>query len=375
MKWWPWSKPERREVAQGYTASLTAALQAAAEGPVDSAPLATAALEAASGLYARSLASAVVHGPAQVQRALTAPVLALIGRNLIRRGEDHHRIYVRRGEIVLEPVGFAYAHGNGPDPLSWHYSATLYGPTDSRHEIVPAASMVHCRYSVDASRPWLGVPPWSWAASTGRANAALERLVANEASAPHGYLLGVPQAPQTGEDEETRVLDLFRSDVSKAKGGTLIMEDPAEWNPSTGAGRGGPAGLNSTRFGMDPPSVIDALRTETGRDVLGACGVPPSLFVANSDGTAQREAFRRFLHASLRPVCRLIEAELRVKLDAPDLALDLSDLHAADVAGRARAFGALVKGGVHAEDAAANTGVVLTRPVGGPAPPPAPPGQ
>ena len=91
-----------------------------------------------------------------------------MGRNLIRRGEDHHRVYVRRGAIVLEPVGFADAHGSGPDPMTWTYNCTLYGPTDSRHEWVPARSVVHCRYAVDAARPWLGVPPWSWAARDGR---------------------------------------------------------------------------------------------------------------------------------------------------------------------------------------------------------------
>ena len=62
---WPWTKnaPERRSTAVGYTASLTAALQAGAEGGVaDSAPLATASLEAAAGLYARCLAAALVTG-------------------------------------------------------------------------------------------------------------------------------------------------------------------------------------------------------------------------------------------------------------------------------------------------------------------------
>ena len=187
---WPWSKrePEQRSTAQGYTASLTAALQAGAEGGVsDTAPLATAALEAAASLYARCMASAVVKGADDVADALTPPVLALIARNLIRRGEDHHRIYVRGGRVVLEPIGFAYAHGAGPDPMRWTYSVTLYGPTDSRHEWVPAASMLHSRYSVDASRPWLGVPPWSWAASTSQAIAALGVCAAENSrgTAPH----------------------------------------------------------------------------------------------------------------------------------------------------------------------------------------------
>ena len=365
MRWWPWSKrePEQRQTAQGYTASLTAALQAGAEGGVsDTAPLATAALESAAGLYARCLAAAVVTGAPDVAHALTPPVLALIARNLIRRGEDHHRIYVRGGRLALEPVGFAYAHGNGPDPMRWTYNATLYGPTDSRHEWVPAASMLHTRYSVDASRPWLGVPPWSWAASTSQAIAALDRFVANEASKPHGSLLGVPESPQVDEAGDVTPLAAFRGDMAKAKGGTLVMEHSGQWDTETPTGVGSRTRLEYLRFGM-MRETLDPLRTATGRDVLSACGIPPTLFVANSDGTAQREAFRRFLHGSLRPMARIIEAELRAKLDAPELALDLSELHAADVAGRARSFGAFIKAGVHPDDAARETGITLTQPV------------
>ena len=358
---WPWQrKSEERSTAQGYTASLTAALEAGASaGVADTDPLATAALEIAAGLYARCLAAAVVTGAPDAERALTPPVLALVARNLIRRGEDHHRVYVRGGRLALEPVGAAYAHGNSPDPLSWWYSTTMYGPTDSRHETVPAASMLHCRNSVDSSRPWLGVPPWSWANSTSQAIAALERMVANEAGAPHGHLLGVPEAPQTGEDDETRQLDAFRGDLAKAKGGTLVMEHTGGWDTETPTG-GARSRLEHVTYGMER-SIVDVLRTGTGRDVLSACGVPPTLFVANSDGTAQREAFRRFMHASLVPMARMIETECRVKLDSPGLELDLSAIHAADTAGRSRAFKQLVEAGVHPEDAAMNTGVVLTR--------------
>ena len=38
----------------------------------------------------------------------------------------------------------------------------------------------------------------------------------------------------------------------------------------------------------------------------------------------------------------MVEAELRAKLDAPELALDFTSLYAADVQGRARAFRSLV---------------------------------
>ena len=363
MKLWPsfGKKAETRSQSVGYTASLTAALQAGAEGPIaDTAPLAVAALESAAGLYARCMSAAVVRDGGRAADALTPPVLALIARNLIRRGEDHHRIYVRRGMVVLEPCGFAYAHGAGPDPLSWTYNSTLYGPTDSRHEWTPARAMLHSRYAVDASRPWLGVPPWSWAFATSQAIAAVENLLRQEAQSPHGNLLSVPEAPQPGEDEDIRPLDAFRNDVAKAKGSTLIAESPDRWDESN-AMRGSSSGVfGVTRFGMLPEVAI-ALRTETGRDVLSACGVPPTLFVSNSDGTAQREAFRRFLHSSLRPMARLIETEARSKLDAPGLTLDLSEIWAADVAGRARSFKAFVESGMDPEDAAANTGVTLLK--------------
>ncbi len=158
---WPWQKqtPEQRSTPQGYTASLTAAFEGAAVAGTETAPLATAALEAAAGLYARCMAAALVQGDPAIERALTPAVLGLMARNLIRRGEDFHLVQVRNGRLVLRPQGFIYAHGNSADPLAWTYRTTEYGPTDSVHRWVPAASMLHTRYSVDSSRPWLGVPP------------------------------------------------------------------------------------------------------------------------------------------------------------------------------------------------------------------------
>ena len=207
----------------------------------------------------------------------------------------------------------------------------------------------------------LGVPPWSWASSTSQAIAALERVVAGEASAPFGHLLGLPASPQVDEAGAVKPLDAFRGDLAKAKGKTLVSEFSGSWETEAPGG-GSRSKIENIDFGMKR-ELVDPLRTSTGRDVLAACGVPPTLFVSNSDGTAQREAFRRFMHSSLAPMARLIETEARVKLDSPELVLDLSAIHAADTAGRSRAFKQLVEAGVHPEDAATNTGVVLTKPL------------
>ena len=64
----------------------------------------------------------------------------------------------------------------------------------------------------------------------------------------------------------------------------------------------------------------------------------------NSDGTAQRESWRRFLHGSVQPLAALVSQELSEKLDV-DISLDLSRIGASDISGRARSFGSLVKGG------------------------------
>ena len=88
------------------------------------------------------------------------------------------------------------------------------------------------------------------------------------------------------------------------------------------------------------------LRTQSALDVLAACGVPASLVVASADGTGQREAWRRFVLASVVPLARSVTTELRVKLDSPMLSLGFSSLYGHDLSGRARALAALVTAGV-----------------------------
>ena len=156
-------------------------------------------------------------------------------------------------------------------------------------------------------------------------------------------------------------MDAFRADLARAKGKTLVSEFSGSWETEAPGG-GSRSKMEQVAFGMSR-DLVDPLRTSTGRDVLAACGVPPALVTPNTDGTSQRESLRRFLHSSLVPMARLIETECRLKLDAPDLVLDLSAIHAADTTGRSRAFASLIKVGVHADDASSNTGIVLTQPL------------
>ena len=88
-----------------------------------------------------------------------------------------------------------------------------------------------------------------------------------------------------------------------------------------------------------PPAAEVELLARAFTEALSACGVPPTLFSDRSDGTAQRESFRRYLHSTLDPIAKLISAELSTKLET-EVDVDLSAIHAADVQGRARGRGA-----------------------------------
>ena len=90
--------------------------------------------------------------------------------------------------------------------------------------------------------------------------------------------------------------------------------------------------------------------------VLAACGVPPSLASDKAEGTAQREAWRRF-GISMQSVALTVSQELSAKLDAPGLSLSLNRMFAADLAGRSRAVGILTKAGLPLEKALALAGM------------------
>ena len=86
-------------------------------------------------------------------------------------------------------------------------------------------------------------------------------------------------------------------------------------------------------------------------------GVPIGL-LEKTDGAAMRESWRQLLHATIAPLGKIVETELRDKLDSPALAFSWSELRASDIAGRARAFGSLVGGGMEIDKALAVTGLL-----------------
>ena len=110
----------------------------------------------------------------------------------------------------------------------------------------------------------------------------------------------------------------------------------------------------SSRLGASPPEVLGKLRADVKNDIFGAYGIPSSI---HGTGGSARESYRQFLASTILPLAKMVLEELALKLDIPTLALDFSELRAADIATRARAFKQLVDAGMDKDEAMAKAGL------------------
>ena len=208
---------------------------------------------------------------------------------------------------------------------------------------------------MDPGVPWVGLSPLAYARDTGKLAAALELRLGEEAAAPVGRLLPIPDV--AGDEPDSGPLAKLREDLRNARGRTLLV-------PTTAAGFGeGMAAAprqdwQQKRLGADPPQALEKIRNAVGQTILAACGVPVEL-AEIGQGTAAREAWRRFLHATVDPLGKLVAEELSEKFEFP-VSLDFDSLMASDISGRARAFQSMVGGGMEIERAASLSGLMMT---------------
>ena len=167
-----------------------------------------------------------------------------------------------------------------------------------------------------------------------------------------GHIIPVPGDAGDGEDDDP--LASLKTALAKLNGGLTLLESTASgWDEDV---RAAPKrDWQPQRFGADPPEHLVDLRSQAAQAVLAACGVPVAL-VSAADGTAQREAYRRFVMAALEPAAACLAEELSAKLEV-DLSFDFGRLWAHDLAGRAQVFERLTRGKVPMERALRLAGI------------------
>ena len=351
----PWTNREKRSGAGSgsYTDAVVQAILSRAGGATLAIPAQSAAVEMASGVVQRAFAAAEVTDTTEaVMNALDASCRGLIGREMLRTGEALFFIDIVDGDIFLIPVSSSTVTGD-PNPTSWRYELTVAGPSGTMsYKNVDYSQVLHFRYSFDAARPWHGLGPLQSATQAGRLVGNLSSSLADEAGTPHGYVLPIPP-DKDGQDES---VEEMRADIGKLDGGLSFVESMAgEWKGSGQANKSD--GYEAKRIGANPPQSLVQLHDMATKEILSAYGLSPALF-GGSDGTSAREAWRQALHGLIQPLARIVEKEVRVKLESPDLTFTFDRLSASDISGRARAFQSLVGGGMPVADAAALSGLI-----------------
>ncbi len=353
MKFWPFSrKRETRDSGGDFSDAVVRLIEAQAAGMASDAS-STAAIEAASGALSRAFASAEVQGPGWARDAVTPDFLALTGRNLIRAGDSMHTINVdHAGRAVLLPCSSWHFEGDA-DPSTWTVRATVYGPSTSTTRHFPFAGVIYTKWGAKPGQPYVGIGPTSWAHQTARLQSETERSLADEMQGALAQVAVVPpQGGKSGEDgDEVDPLALLRADIGKARGKSLVLESLA----SAMGEKGGGKEWVFERLGPQPPDVLEEIRAGAFNSMLAACGCPPSLFV-DADGTGQREAVRRWHQNTVLPLARILEHELREKLEA-EIKLRF-DNYPLDLQGRAVSFNKLVQAGMTPNEALKVSGLL-----------------
>lgn len=329
---------------RSYTELIVDALVSAASGSSASTGAATSALEAAAGLWGRALASAIVK-PDELAAVITPEVLHLLGRQLCIRGEQVLLVSADQGRLMLSPVGYVSISVGNYNPRSWRYTCNLPGPGMDTTITVPREAVAHVRYAVDPLRPWSGRSPLQVASDGGKLAGLLEQGLRYELNSAYGYILPLPEGRSLSDTEKTT--------LSSLKGKLAFPK-------SLAGGLGDKAARPdqdyvTARVGPRIPNAHVELWEGARGAVAAACGIAPSL-VLGGDSTAAREGYRRFVHSTMRPVARLVEAELSAALEQP-VSLTFDDLHATDVSGKARAYHMLRGAGMDDADARRGAGL------------------
>ena len=340
---WPFKVENRESVTDAVVEALISAASGSSIPPTAES---IGAVEAAAGLWARAFASASVTPSSAATRALTPSVMASIGRGLAIRGDVLLSIDVMDGLTLTQASNWKVRGGTRPE--SWTYLAEFPVPGGVVKRTLSAESVIHLRYATRPGAPWAGISPLGMADETRALAGWIEKRLAEEASTTAGYVAVVPDAASQGS------ITNLANELKALKGKLFVAETTAQgWGQGpTAAPRR--ADYETIRLGANPPDSLTKLRSDIKADIFGAYGIPSSV---HRTGGSARESYRQFLSSTIQPLSKLVLEELADKLDTPTLAFDFSEMRAADISSRARAWSQLVNAGMDKAEASQKTGL------------------
>ncbi len=336
MGWlWNRSQPDKSDrVAEALLGVGTEASE------YDIARLAT--VEACASMWARALAAATV-SPGKAADILGPDALAMIGRELFLQGEIVFTLDVVDGRLVATPTaGRANVTGGGSDSANWRYQVTTVTPSGSESRWLQASDVLHFRYGPRANVPFRGVSPLTRAGLDAGALAALTKSIGQEANAPSGTVVTHPGNPNSDW------VSAFQKSLSNLQGRTRVTVDDRARNPQ--------GNVAKYRIGFQPDAEARPWASDLEKRVMAAAGMSPALLLSETDGTASREAFRRFSALVVGYLASIVSTEATRKLETP-VSLGSAALRGSDSQGLGRAVKSLVDSGMSLAEALKTVGL------------------
>ncbi|NJO37687.1 MAG: phage portal protein [Rhizobiales bacterium] len=339
--WNPFRRKPAVEIrqGQGFTAEIMSARAAFFSGSRGVAE-ATATVELCVSLWERAFQAA---DPPDRWRSLLSPAkLGMIGRALATRGQFVALIDNSGPDLRLVPATDWDVSTRQGEPICYRLSIS---ETGGRYQATAlAGEVVDIKINAEVTTPWHGRSPLRKARLTADTLAAIEAGLGEVMAGSWGVQI-IP-ASEMKQDQ----LDRLEEKIQSKRGRVALVESM----------RSRAAGMTPPQGDWTPQQVTPDLRgLELGAHweairstILASFGIPPILFSAMAQSAALREGQRHAVLWSLNPISNVAAAELALKLDDPELKLDLiTPLAAADSAGRARAVGVLVGNGMPLADA------------------------
>ena len=304
-------RPERRAAFQVYGDSAAIAY---AGYYFDSAySQGVAAVEAVVGRVVRHFTTARIVAAGRMAlapRLLTVPVLAMIARNLMERGESLHLLDVGPGRAELYPADRGWYVGGGLSPTSWIINATVTGANASMEVEKPRAAWLHIVRDPSPNDPSRGVPALQRANVTALAAQATEDALRREGIQPSAAIVPMPDLGEGGESiandlrarlENPNMTLAFPPTTQSGWGGGAISSPQTDWKP----------------FRLKSEPTADAVKAagEIQARVVAALGAHPAILGgAGSTGTVDREARRQLMESLVMPLGELVAYEASMTL-------------------------------------------------------------
>lgn len=337
-KFWKKREPEKRDTSWSDAISRLMHLEAGG-GFLSHRNLISA--EISAGVVGRAFATLSVKSASDsISMALTPIVLAEIGRQLVLNGESVFYIDVDSDGLQLIPSANWTVEGGHYRRSRWQYRIYLSSPTGGQTTmLVPADDVIHVQHNFDIHSPWIASGSLQKSPDLVRGAGRTEKSVSNTMSSPTGKIIPAPISADQGDHGQA-----MQRHISAMEGGVALVE-------SMGSGFGNPV-RHEARSTMGDWRIIDlspAVDSATAAllqlyTVLGGQvnGIPAELLTAGSSAS-KREGIRQLLFGTLKPLSLLLQHELRMKLDSPDLILDFAETGAQDILSRSRSVASLVQ--------------------------------